>query len=353
MKTGPLSLIYGKIRTNNLDALIITSPHNIFFLTGYPGRDSILLLSGKERTYLTDARYTSEAREHLRGYVVREVKNGLAPAIRDLTRLFKLKKIGFETRHMSYAMYEYLKKAFKNTAALTGVTGWVEELRRIKTAEELKEIKKAARIAMSALTYIRPLIKPGRKELEIAGELERFIRYNGAYAASFDIIVASGKNSSFPHHMTSRRPIRKNEPVLIDLGVEYNGFKSDLTRVFFSGKINSLCKTIYGIVREAQEQAIQRIRPGIPAGEIDTAARRCIADRGYGDNFLHSLGHGIGLEVHEAPSISEKSRDVLQPGMVFTVEPAVYLPGSFGIRLEDMVAVTRTGAEILSKDLPK
>jgi Xaa-Pro aminopeptidase len=348
-----ISLVYDKLKAADLDALIISSSHNISFLTGYQSRDSFLLLSGKEKTYLTDSRYTGEARKRLRGYTVRETKGGLAAALLELSRVFKLKRIGFEEKYTNYAAYKYLKKIFKSTVVLVGVPSWVEELRQVKTPEELKEMKKAVQITAAAFAYIKKFIKTGKKELEIAGELERFIRYNGASAASFDIIVAAGENSSFPHHLTSARVIKRDEPVLIDMGIERNGFKSDLTRVFFSGKINSLEKEVYGVVREAQERALRNIKPGIPVSEIDAAARRYITERGYGKNFLHSLGHGIGLEVHEAPAISEKNKEILKPGMVFTIEPGIYIAGSFGIRIEDMVAVTRNGAEVLSKDLPK
>ncbi|MFA5362558.1 MAG: aminopeptidase P family protein [Candidatus Omnitrophota bacterium] len=346
-------IVYDKLKTAELDALIISSPQNISFLTGYQSRDSFLLLSGKEKTYLTDSRYTAEAKKHLRGYTVRETKGGLAATLLELSRIFKLKRIGFEEKYTNYAAYKYLKKIFKHTVTLTGVPSWVEELRQVKTPEELKEIKKAVQITIAAFTYIKKFIKAGKKELEIAGELERFIRYNGASGASFDIIVAAGANSSFPHHLTSARVIKRDEPVLIDMGIERNGFKSDLTRVFFSGKINSLENKVYGIVREAQERAIRKIKPGIPVSEIDAAARQYIAERGYGKNFLHSLGHGIGREVHEAPAISEKNKAILKPGMVLTIEPGIYLARAFGIRIEDMVAVTKNGMKVLSKKLPK
>ncbi len=346
-----ISFVYEKMRAAGIDALLISSPHNISFLTDYQSRDSFLFLSGKEKTYLTDARYTAEAKTRLRGFTVRETKGGLTAVLTELSRIFRLKRIGFEEKYTNYAAYKYLRKSFKRTCVLIGVPSWTEELRRIKTPAEIGKIRKAIGITASAFAYIQKFVKPGRNELEVAGELERFIRYNGASAASFDIIVAAGANSSFPHHLTSARRIGRGEPVLIDMGVERDGFKSDLTRVFFSGKINTSGKKIYRIVREAQERAIQKIRPGAAACEIDAAARQYIAECGYGGNFLHSLGHGIGLEVHEAPVISEKSREILKPGMVFTVEPGIYLAGSFGIRIEDMVAVTRSGVEVLSEDL--
>jgi Xaa-Pro aminopeptidase len=182
----------------------------------------------------------------------------------------------------------------------------------------------------------------------VAGELERFLRLSGASKASFDIIVASGPNSSFPHHRTGERVIRNNEPVLVDVGADYLGYKSDLTRVFFSGKINILYRNIQEIVFKARDLAIRGIKPGKLAKDIDGLARSYIAKKGYGKYFVHSLGHGVGLEVHEGPRLSSKSGNILKAGMVLTVEPAIYIPDKFGSRVEDMVIVTRKGCEVLS-----
>jgi Xaa-Pro aminopeptidase len=204
-----------------------------------------------------------------------------------------------------------------------------------------------------ALEFIKDFISVGRTEIEIAAELERFIRYNGASRSAFDIIVASGQNSSFPHHLTSQKKIKNNEPVLIDIGVDYLGYKSDLTRVFFLGKINSCLKRIYDIVVEAQNRAIKKIKPGVNISSIDAAARQYIAHQGFGSYFGHNLGHGVGIEVHEKPYISDKENGVLVPGMVLTVEPAIYLPNRFGIRVEDEILVTQKRCEVLSGALNK
>src|SRR3989338_8488230 len=208
--------------------------------------------------------------------------------------------------------------------------GPVEELRQIKTAEELEKIKKAIQITIKAFKFIKDFISPGKKEIEVAGELERFIRYSGARSSAFDIIVASGPNSSFPHHLTSQRKLKNNEHVLVDLGVEYLGYKSDLTRVFFLGKISSTVSKIYDTVRKAQDKAIKNIKPAVQINKIDTAARQYITQKGYGGFFGHNLGHGIGLEVHEEPRISGREDNRLKAGMVFTIEPAIYLPNKFG-----------------------
>jgi len=177
----------------------------------------------------------------------------------------------------------------------------------------------------------------------VVAELERFIRYRGAANSAFEIIVAGGANSAFAHHIPGARKLRDRQNVLIDIGVDVCGYKSDLTRVFFLGKINSLTRRIFDIVRVAQDRAIARIRPGVVASYVDSASREFITKKGYGKYFGHNLGHGVGLEVHEAPHISPRSQEILRPGMVFTVEPAIYLPGKFGIRIEDMVLVTDKG----------
>jgi len=187
----------------------------------------------------------------------------------------------------------------------------------------------------------------------VVGEIERFIRYHGASDKAFDIIVASGPNSSFPHHIPSQRKLKKDEPVLIDIGVDYQGYKCDLTRIFFLDRIKGLNLKIYDIVREAQGRAIGKVGPGCKISEIDKASRQYIAEKGYAERFCHNLGHGIGLDVHEAPQISSGEDAFLETGMVFTVEPGIYLPNKFGIRIEDMILVTQEGNEVLSGSIHK
>jgi Xaa-Pro aminopeptidase len=252
-----------------------------------------------------------------------------------------------------FAEYKKIRKELPDSLGLAPTYGLVEGLRQIKTPAELEKIRFATRIAVKAFNFIRTQLKPGRREIEVAGELERFIRYNQATDSSFEIIVASGPNSAFAHHVTSERKLKANEPVLIDMGVDYNGYKSDLTRVFFLGKIDTLTAKVYRVVQEAQELALKAIRPGKTCAEIDSLARKYIESKGYGGFFGHGLGHGVGLEVHEEPHIGKNQFIRLQAGMVFTVEPAIYLPRKFGIRLEDMVLVTKKGSEVLSGTLNK
>lgn len=338
----------------NLNGLLITLPANISYLTDYTSRHSWFLISKKENVYLTDSRYIEEAKNNLgKLFSIRQVNESLFNTIDCLCKNLNIKNLGFEERYLSVYEYQKLREKLGPTTQLIPTQGLVEKLREIKSPEEINKIREATRITISALKFIKNFISPGARETEIAGELQRFIRYAGGIDVSFDIIVASGPNSSYPHHKTSRRKIGNNEPVLIDIGVDYFGYKSDLTRVFFSGKINSLIRRVYNIVVKAQDKAINKIKPHVLINKIDRAARQYITRKGYGGFFNHNLGHGVGLEVHEAPRISPKENKELKEGMVFTIEPAIYLPGKFGIRLEDIVLVTKNNAEVISGALDK
>jgi len=343
-----------RLAQENLDGLIVSIPANISYLTGFTSSDAYLLVSKKENVYFTDFRYTEEVRPKLKSVAgLQQIFGSVFELIARASLDLGLKRVGFEERHMPYAEYKKIKEGFKAKSYLIPTHNLVETLRQVKEPQEIVKIREALKITALTLEFIQGFIKPGMKELEVAGELERFIRYHGAFEAAFDVIVASGPNSAFPHHRPGQRKIQKNEPVLIDAGVDYFGYKSDLTRVYFLDKINSLTRRIYEIVLKAQRKAITGIKPGEDIAVIDALARKYIADKGYAKSFGHSLGHGIGLETHEAPGISAKNDGILIPGMVFTVEPAIYLPGRFGIRIEDIVLVTKKGCEVLSEFINK
>ncbi len=346
--------LYARLAQVNLDGLLVFPGPNISYLTKYASRDSYLLSSRKENIYFTDSRYTQGARENLKGIArVENIRDSFSKSIARAFRNLGLQRIGFEEKRVSYADFNRIHTQLKGKIKLIPTHGLIENLRLIKDAEELSKIRIATQITANALNFIRSRLKPGIRELEIAAELERFIRYEGGHGSAFNIIVASGANSSFPHHITSCAKIRNNEPVLIDIGTEYFGYKSDLTRVFFLGKINPLTRRVYDIVRKANTQAIKKVKPGTLFAEIDAAGRQIITKAGYARYFGHALGHGIGLETHEAPRISGNQTGRLKPGMVFTIEPAVYLPGKFGIRIEDTVLVTNKGCVIISGPLDK
>ena len=347
-------LLKKELRFNGLDGFIVSSSPNTTYLTQFPNSDAYLLAAASGLTYFTDSRYTREAQKRLKGIAqIKDIKGSAFKAIAESCTDLGLKRIGFEERHLPYAEYKRIKKGLYPGAYLIPTHGIIEELRQVKSAQEIAKIRKALEITALAIEFIKDFIRPGVKELEIAAELERFIRYQGAMGSAFDIIVAFGDNSCHPHHLPTTRKLTPNELVLIDVGVDYLGYKSDLTRVFFLGKINSLARRIYEIVLKAQAMAIKKIKPGARASLVDAASRKYIAAKGYGKYFVHSLGHGVGINIHEEPSISSKSEDILKEGMVFTIEPGVYLPGKFGIRIEDMVLVTKKRCEVLSGSINK
>ena len=349
-----LKSIHSVLKQRSLDGLLVSLPANISYLTESLSRDAYFLVSPEGNVYFTDSRYTEEVRSFLKDNAKFKECNGfvfehIAEAIMDLG----LKNIGFEERYLPFAEFSKIKEFAKGNFNLIPTHGVVEEKRQIKDGNEILKLRKATRITDLVLRHIQQFLVPGIKEIEIVAEVERFIRYQGARASAFEIIVASGPNSSQPHHLSGGRKLKNNEPVLIDLGVDYQGYKSDLTRVLFLGKINTLVRKVYDIVLKAQELALNRIRPGAEMAEIDRVAREYIGAHGYAGYFTHNLGHGFGLEIHEAPHISGREASAIKPGMTFTVEPGIYLPGKFGIRIEDMVLITTKGCEVISGAINK
>jgi len=337
------------LSTNKLEALLITKEVNVSYLSGFKGTGQLLITPAKG-VLLVDFRFKEQAVSLARSFQIYQ-RAGFHPLEDDLLRLvkgLKLKRLGFEATALSYGFYCKLKRTLKPVELLP-TTNIIERLRAIKTAPEIKLLKKAAALAGQSLAFAKRIIKPGRKEREIAREIQYFMRENGAEDCAFELIVASGKRSSMPHAVASDKTIKDNEAVLIDLGCRISGYNSDLTRMVFLGRIKEKIKRIYKIVLQAQKLAINAVAAGEKICRIDKVARQYITREGLGPFFGHALGHGIGREVHEYPSISPKNQDTLNQGMVFTVEPAVYIPGIGGVRVEDMVLVTATGCEVLTK----
>jgi len=338
-----------QLKQRGLDGLLVSLPANISYLSESLSRDAYLLVSLKKNIYFTDSRYTEEAKVFLKGNAeLRECNGSVFKHITEAIISLGLDRLGFEERYLPFAEFVKIKELARGKFNLIPTHSIIEDKRQVKDSQEILKLRKANRITALALEHIKQFLVPGVKEIEVVAELERFIRYQGARASAFDIIVASGPNSSQPHHLSGERKLKSNELVLIDLGVDYQGYKSDLTRVLFLGKINVLAHKVYDIVLKAQELAIKRIRPGAEMAEIDRVAREYIAAQGYAGCFTHNLGHGFGLEVHEAPQISGREASAIKPGMTFTVEPGIYLAGKFGIRIEDMVLVTTKGCEVIS-----
>src|SRR5699024_7143778 len=257
-----------------------------------------------------------------------------------------IKRLAFEKNQVTYATYELYKDAFD--VELIPTSDIIESLRMIKSSEELKIMKKAAEIADAAYEHIRSYIKPGVKEIDVSNELEFFMRRQGATSSSFDTIVASGYRSALPHGVASDKKIQSGELVTLDYGALYNGYCSDTTRTVAVGEISDELHTIYQTVLEAQIRGVDGIKPGMTGKEADALVRDHIAEKGYGKYFGHSTGHGVGLEVHENPSLSFKNDNVLRPGMVVTVEPGIYIPDVGGCRIEDDLVITETGNERLT-----
>jgi len=337
---------------DGIDAFWVTKAANVRYLSRYEGDDASLFITGKKQFFITDSRYELQAKRDTEGFTVKIVKGSLSETLADLANKLKVRRLGFECNDITHGQYARLMRSLPETE-LVPVSDMVERLRLIKDAGEIHLIRKSVSILEKSFTHFKAILRPGLAERDLAAELEHFIKAAGGDKSSFDIIVASGSNSALPHARPGKRRIKPNDMVLLDLGVSYEGYNSDLTRMFFLGKINPRTKKIYDTVREANRRSIKAIRPGVEISKIDEIARGFIRKKGFGDCFGHALGHGIGLEVHESPSISGRNHAVLKPGMIFTIEPAVYLPGWGGIRIEDMILVTRKGCEVLTDDIDK
>ncbi|SHF60070.1 M24 family metallopeptidase [Ornithinibacillus halophilus] len=340
-----------KLRTalgeHNLDAILITSPINRRYVTGFTGTAGAAIVSKEESLFITDFRYTEQATDQAKGFEVIEHKQLMDLEIRDQLKRLNVKRLGFEKNHTTYALFEQYNKSLE--VELVPVSDIVENIRLIKSADELEIMKQAAKIADDAFYHIQNYIKPGVKEIDVSNELEFFMRKQGATSSSFDIIVASGNRSAMPHGVASEKEIQSGELVTLDYGALYNGYCSDITRTFAVGEISDELKDIYNTVLEAQLLGVEGIKPGMTGKEADDLTRDYIKSKGYGEYFGHSTGHGLGMEVHEGPGLSFRSSATLKPGMVVTVEPGIYIPNVGGCRIEDDIVITEDGNERLTK----
>ncbi|MCA9407910.1 MAG: aminopeptidase P family protein [Candidatus Omnitrophica bacterium] len=333
---------------NNIDAFLVTKDVNIRYLTNFSASESWLLITPRKIFYITDFRYILEVEKGLKkGIEIIQYQTSFYHKLTDLLNKEKVKRLGIDERHFTHAQYKAMVKILPKTTRLVEANELVEQLRVIKEKYEILQIKKALEIHDLALKFLKRIVKPGKTENEVFRKLENFIKEHNV-GFSFAPIIASGVNACFPHAHVTQRVIKNNEPVLIDMGIDFNGYKSDLTRMFFLGKIAPHIRDAAEAVREAQQRAIKVIRAGISAAEVDAQARKYLEEKGLAQYFGHALGHGVGLEIHEDPRLSQKNSSILKEGMVITVEPAVYIPHKFGIRIEDMVLVTKKGCKILS-----
>lgn len=349
MNTPAIKKLRHELKRQRLDGLLITKEANLAYLSGFKGEGQILLTPAKA-ILLVDSRYSEQAKREAKACKIwpRQSFDPPEKSLLRLLRQLKLNRLGIEAEALSYQAYRRLSTAI-SPAKLIPTINTVETLRAIKTTREIEIIKKAAGIAVKSFAFARRIIKTHRTEQEVAAAVQYFMRQAGAEDSAFELIIASGKNSSMPHAPSSHKLIKNNEIVLIDLGCRFQGYNSDLTRTVFLGKMKAKFRQIYQIVSQAQQLAIKAVRAGEKISEIDKAARQYLTQNGLGANFGHALGHGIGREVHEYPSISAQNHDTLKAGMVLTIEPGVYLPGWGGIRIEDMVLVKENGSEILTR----
>ena len=335
-----------KIKAAGFDAFLITNFQNIKYLTGFSSLEGVLLVTEKDSLFFTGICELAEAKSEIASFKIKERKRGDWNFLKDFIERVKIKRLGFEEEYFSVAGLKSLRKISLN-CKLKGTTGIIEELRVIKTSWEIAKIKKAISVTEKIFAAIKKNLRPGLTELNIAGNLVKRIAAYGLKPA-FDPIVAFGAHSDCPHAHPGRRSLKKGDLILIDIGVDFEGYKSDMTRIFFLGRPNGKQAKIYNLVLEAKEFIHRLIKPGISIAEVEEKAHRFFFGRGWGKFFPHSVGHGIGLDVHERPFFSKRSEDKLVPGMIFTLEPAVYFPGWGGVRIEDLYLITQKSCQKLS-----
>ncbi len=348
-----LKKLFPLFKKAGIDALLVSSWPNVRYLSGFKNDESWALVSPKGLVFITDSRYIEQARNEAKGFevVLRDTKS-VTQIVADYAKKWSVRKLGFEAPIVTHSFFTALgKRVGENKIVPTA--NLVEQLRIIKEPSEVSLLRKSAQISVKGFHYVKQTARPGMKERDAQGRLEYYTKTLGSTKPSFDIIIASGAGSSIPHYQTSENRMKNNNIVLVDMGVVYDGYCSDLTRCFFLGKMSPLHKKIHEIVWEAQRAGIKKAAPGVTCREVDEASRSVIRKYGYADLFGHSTGHGVGLEIHEAPGVSSSSDTVLKPGMVITVEPGVYLPGKFGVRIEDTLLITNKGKEVLTSGLDK
>ncbi|MDR5695450.1 MAG: Xaa-Pro peptidase family protein [Armatimonadota bacterium] len=328
-------------------AMMVMKPENRTYVSGFDGTAGIALVTETEALLLVDFRYTEQATQQAPQFQVIQTSPQPYETLVQVVRERQIGRIGFEADYLPYGQVQKLAEALRPVELLPIES--VDRIRWIKDQEEQARIARAVEIADSAFAHILQYLRPGVTEQEIAIELEYFMRRQGASKPAFDTIVASGPRSALPHGRASEKVLERGDLVTLDFGAVYRGYCSDCTRTIVLGKATEEQRKIYTIVLEAQERALEALRPGVKGKDVDGVARSCIAEKGYGEHFGHGLGHSVGLAIHETPTLSTRDENVLEPGMVLTVEPGIYLPGWGGVRIEDLAVVTEDGCRVLTK----
>lgn len=348
MNIGRLKTLRKALAKKDLESLLVTDILNVRYLTSFTGSFGIVIATQNEAVFITDSRYTDQASEETEGFSLELLKDGTNETIARIAKKLRIRQLGIEEHSVTYGEWIKLCDALPDAEIVTAGNP-ISLQRMIKDSGEIKNIRKAAQITDAGCEHIIPLVKPGVTERELAIELESFMKSKGAEKESFDSIIASGPRSALVHGRASDRMIKPGDLVLFDFGARYNGYHADISRTIAVGKPTARQQKIYDIVLEAQKRAIDAVKPGVTGGAIDEIARDYIKSRGYEKKFGHGLGHGIGLDIHDDKVLSRKSETLLKPGMVFTVEPGIYITGWGGIRIEDDVLVTKTGCEVITK----
>ncbi len=340
---------------NEIDAMLVSSAENRRYLSGFTGSAGYLLISERDQVLVTDFRYTEQAERQSPGYRVERMTPGQAwKWLPELAAETAVGRIGFEASDVTVATHSAFKKAIDEHEESTDLTlvetsEVVDKMRSVKDRDELEILTKAVEVTDRALEEVSAAVEPGVTEVEVAWELEKSMREQGAEGLAFETIVAAGPNGALPHHLADETPIQEGQAVVIDMGAKYDGYCADLTRTIVVGEPDEKFAEVYGTVLRAQIEAEERVRPGMTGKEVDAIARDIISEAGYEDNFGHSLGHGVGLAVHEYPRVGPTGEDPIEDGMVFTVEPGIYLSGWGGVRIEDIVVMENGRARVLSR----
>ncbi len=343
------------IRDEGLEAFVIINIEgsdslNLRYLTGFSGTSGGLIITQTEELLLTDSRYTERAKTETPQVQIRELKGNWAERLSEELKALGIKRLGLNSHTISLHDFNLLKEKAPEVE-LVPLEGPVERLRLRKEEEEISLIKRAAELTDRAFEHALEIVRPGLTEREVAWELEKFMHENGADGPAFPFIIATGSNSALPHATPGEREIKRGELLLLDIGARFAGYCADLTRMIAIGRPSKRQIEIYELVRRAQEAALSGIKPGMNGLKADKLAREVIQRAGFGEAFGHGLGHGVGLAIHEGPRLSplaDPKKDILEPGMVVTIEPGIYLVGEFGVRIEDLTVVRDGGLEVLS-----
>lgn len=336
------------LKEKEIDAALVTKRENYVYLSGFNGSFANLIITQNEAFLVTDFRYVEQAAKQASLYEIIEYKDSVLVTINNIVKRKGIDILGFEEEYTTFKKYREFEEKL-NVKKIKPLAGIIDNLRMKKDSGELELIKKAVKIADDAFSHVLDYIKPGVKEIEVAAELEYYMKKQGAKDTSFDTIVASGHRSALPHGVASEKVIEHGDAVTMDFGAIFKDYCSDMTRTVFVGNPSGELSRIYNIVLSAQQSAIRGAKKGLTGKEIDSIARDVISKDGYGDYFGHGLGHGVGLEIHEEPRLSPKGSIIMDDGMVVTVEPGIYIPGLGGVRIEDMIVINGDNQLVLTE----